>query len=535
MKIRGLVLTLLAACATVGWAQTSGGGPTESDMYCSGFVTKDAVPATSTITAGWDAPNQAIFSARDYVYLKGGSYQVGQKFQILRRTRDFTGYEVTKDQVRTLNKVGAQYAELGRVKVIDVQKGIGIAEVELSCDAFDLGDVAVPWTDRPAVTFKAYPPINRWTPPNGKTTGHIVMADGYAGVISNKDKVYLDIGSNQGLKPGDYFRATRTYDATYKDDADKLGSKASVPDIGTYQKSGSWNEPWPKDGVKQAAELPRRTLGEMVVLHTTPVSATAMVTSSLEQLQIGDGVEMMEEPPPPPPPPAPPAPMGPSISCVPDAASVTAGDTVTVRANGQSPDNRPLTYTFVSDQGALTNRDNVATLNTAGLNGNVTVMCSVKDDRNLSASSNATVAVQPPAAPPQATQAGDFVFQPNSARVDNKAKAILDGMALRLNREANSKALVVGYTAVAERATLGMARANNAKAYLTRDKGIDGARITTADGGKGGRRVEVWFVPAGATMPAVTPVAAPPAAPAAKPAAKKPAAQKKPASTTPKK
>ena len=536
MKIRGLAIILLAACATT-WAQTSGSGPTESDMYCSGMVSKDPVPTTSVMVAGWDAPNQVSYSAREYIYLKGGSYQVGQQYLIIRRTKDPSGYELTKDQVKTLAKVGIAYAGLGRVKIIDVQNGIGIAQIELSCDSFNPGDIAMPWPDRGTVMFKNYPKMYPFTPPNGKLTGHIVRGDNYAGVFSSKNKVQLDIGGNQGLKPGDYLRATRTYDQTMKDDADSLPYSASVKDYATYQDK-KLIEPMPKKDKHPLGGLPRRTLGEMIVLHTTPVSATAMITSSLEQINVGDGVELMEEPPPPPAPPAPPAPVGPSISCVAEPPSVTAGDNSNIRCTGNSPDNRPLTYTFVSDQGSVTPRDSMAILNTTGANGNVTVMATVKDDRNLSASTNTSVAVQPPAAPPQASQAGDFVFQPNSARVDNKAKAILDGIALRMNREPNSQALVVGYTAVAEKNTLALARANNAKMYLTKDKGIDAARITTADGGKGGRRVEIWFVPAGAAMPAVTPVAAPAAAPAAaKPAAKKPAATtaKKPATAAPKK
>lgn len=529
MKIKGLITILLAACALASAQQTSAGGPSASDMYCSGFVTKDAVPTTSTLVAGWDTPYQVIFSAHDYVYLKGGSYQVGQQYQIVRRTLDYTGYEVTKDQRKILDKVGMQYNELGRVKVIDVQKNIGIAQIEFSCDALGLGDVAVPWADRQALTFKAYPPINRFVAPNGKTTGKIVMGQEYVGILGNKDKVYLDIGSNQGLKPGDYLRAVRTYDQTMKDDADKLGAKAAEPAYGTY-KEKRIIEPLPKDGIKEAAELPRRTLGQMIVLHTTPVSATAMITTSLEQIQIGDGVELMEEPPPPPPPPPPPAAMPPSISCVAEPPSVTAGDNSNIRCNGNSPDNHPLTYSFTSDAGSLTPHDSSATLNSTGVSGSATVTSTVKDDRGLTASTTTTVAVQQPAAPPQASQAGDFVFQANSARVDNKAKAILDGIALRMNREANSTVLVVGYSALEEKPTLGLARANNAKTYLTKDKGIDAARVTTSDGGKGGRRVEIWFVPAGATVPTVTPVAAPAATAAAKPAAKKstakPAAKK---------
>jgi hypothetical protein len=120
---------------------------------------------------------------------------------------------------------------------------------------------------------------------------------------------------------------------------------------------------------------------------------------------------------------------------------------------------------------------------------------------------------------------GEFLFKPNSAYVDNRAKAVLDDVALRLQREANSSVMLVGYSALAEAAKLGTARATNAKTYLTRDKGIDGSRIQVRDGGKGGRRVEIWFIPAGAPVPEVKPIAAP-AAPEKKPAAaKKPAAK----------
>jgi hypothetical protein len=47
-------------------------------------------------------------------------------------------------------------------------------------------------------------------------------------------------------------------------------------------------------------------------------------------------------------------------------------------------------------------------------------------------------------------------------------------------------------------------RAENAKTYLTKSKGIDGQRIQTKTGGTG-RKVEVWTVPAGAAAPATPP------------------------------
>jgi hypothetical protein len=40
------------------------------------------------------------------------------------------------------------------------------------------------------------------------------------------------------------------------------------------------------------AELPRRTLAEMIVLNVTPTSATAMITYAFESVSVGDAVEL---------------------------------------------------------------------------------------------------------------------------------------------------------------------------------------------------------------------------------------------------
>jgi outer membrane protein OmpA-like peptidoglycan-associated protein len=501
-------------------------------MYCSGFLVGQPIGKTSFIGAGWDTPNQAVFADRDIVYLTGGSYQVGAKFQIVRALRDDDEFEYVTGQNKALAKVGIPYAELGRVRIIDVQKNIGIAVVELSCDGFRPGDLALPWAEKQVPQFRAPAPFNKFAPPNGKLTGNIVLARDFNNIVATKDKVYLSVGSNQGVKVGDYFRITRTYAAGLADQADSILTHAPMEDPTQKMPVPTMTK------LQMGSNLPRRSLGELIILYTTPVSSTAMITSSIEAMQIGDGVEMMEEPPPPPPP-ARVVMNPPSITCSAEPASVRSGESATVRCNGSSPDNRPLTYTFVSDAGTVNPRENVASVDSKGAAaGTISVMTTATDDRNLSASATTRINVEaaPSAPPAQTSRLGEFLFKPNSAYVDNTAKAALDGVALRLQREANSSVMFVGYSALAEAARLGIARATNAKTYLTKDKGIDGSRIQVRDGGKGGRRVEIWFVPAGAAMPDVKPITAPAPAPKAattkkaatpaKPAAQKPAPQK---------
>jgi outer membrane protein OmpA-like peptidoglycan-associated protein len=204
----------------------------------------------------------------------------------------------------------------------------------------------------------------------------------------------------------------------------------------------------------------------------------------------------------------------PTISCSANPTTVRPGDTVQISCQGQSPDNRPLNYKHESSSGNLTPNGPNATLNTTGAQpGPITVTSTVTDDRNLSANTQTTVTVEapppPPPPPPQAQKINQIEF-PNTAkpwRVDNTAKAVLDDVALRLQREPDSKLVIVGSTDPTEkRPNLSAERAVDAKFYLTNDKGIDPNRIECRSGGTAGKVAEFWIVPAGATYQGTEPV-----------------------------
>lgn len=195
----------------------------------------------------------------------------------------------------------------------------------------------------------------------------------------------------------------------------------------------------------------------------------------------------------------------PTITCSANPATVQAGQPSTVSATGQSPDNRPLTYNFTASGGRISGTGAQATVDTAGAPaGPITVTCTTTDDRGLSASSTTTVNVEVPPPPPQASKLNEIQFKNNKkpARVDNEAKAILDDVALRLQREPDAKAVVVGNFEANEKNGHSIAeqRAVNTKAYLTQEKGIDPSRIELRAGTAGTQTAEVWIVPPGATF-----------------------------------
>lgn len=195
----------------------------------------------------------------------------------------------------------------------------------------------------------------------------------------------------------------------------------------------------------------------------------------------------------------------PTITCSANPATVQSGQPSTITATGQSPDNRPLTYHFTASGGRIAPSGAQATLDTAGAPaGTITVNCTTTDDRGLSASSSTTVNVEVPPPPPQASKLNEIQFKNKKkpARVDNEAKAILDDVALRLQREPDSKAVVIGNFDPNEKKgqSIAQERAVNTKAYLTQEKGIDPGRIEVRTGTAGTQTAEIWIVPPGATF-----------------------------------
>ncbi|HXE89530.1 MAG TPA: OmpA family protein [Terriglobales bacterium] len=500
MKRTGLVLMILAACALAQegapqvaatnieeWKQA----PTYSDVNCAGYVTKEAVSNSVYLAGGWNTPHSTRFGDRDYVYLDGGGFQEGQQFKILRRLRDPNRWEPYRGQKRELGAVGDVYAEMGRVRIIGTRDRIGIGFVEFSCDAMIPGDLAIPWVERPIPQYQYRAPFNRFAPPNGLLTGRIVGAKDFDTVVGTGQKVYLNVGANQGVKVGDYFRAVRNYDFASLEAIDSLSYKASIPD--DAQKHA------PKYPRGRLKEFPRRSLGEMMVLNVTPTSATAMLTYAIEDVQVGDHVELMEPVPPPPPPVMNP----PTIACSAQPATVLVGERSTITCEASSPDGRPLTISHASSAGTVSPSDGIAVLDTYNTSpGVITVRSTATDDRNLSATAMTNVNVEA-AAVPQASKVNEIQFRRNSARVDNQAKAMLDDLALLLQREPDSRATLVGTADADEKAgaTLAMQRAENARTYLVREKGVDAGRVDVKTSTTPGKKADLWVVPSGATMP----------------------------------
>jgi hypothetical protein len=268
--------------------------PTMADIYCGGFVSKQLMPNANFVSGGLESPNTTKFATNDTIFLVGQGYQTGQKFAILRELVDPNKYELFAGQHTMLKAMGQPYSELGWVRIIDTRNKQAIARVEFSCQDIVPGDIAVPFLEKPTISYHLPERFDRFLPSNGAANGRIVLAKDFDLLLGNGSKVYMNLGASQGLKVGDHLRAVRSYQADLQDPVDSLSFKASAtddtqknpPSIGRYMFSRT------KGPSISVADMPRRAVGEIVVISTTPTTATGMIVFSLEDVHVGDHVEV---------------------------------------------------------------------------------------------------------------------------------------------------------------------------------------------------------------------------------------------------
>ena len=218
----------------------------------------------------------------------------------------------------------------------------------------------------------------------------------------------------------------------------------------------------------------------------------------------------------------------PTISCSANPSTLNPGDSATITSVGNSPQNRPLTYSYSATAGSVTGNGTTATESTAGAaSGTITITCNVVDDKGQTASATTTVTLLAPPPPPVPTTSSlcSVNFERDKRRperVDNEAKACLDDVALQLQRSTDAKIALVGSSDAAEKETAAKEekhhakhvtdaaaeRAVNTKDYLVTEKGIDASRVAVYTTTTDGQTVTTTLIPAGATQDTagITPV-----------------------------
>jgi hypothetical protein len=261
---------------------------TYSDLYCAGFVAPQALPHDHFIAAGLGTPVQSQYSQGSLIYLRGEGYTPGSRFSIVRELQDPNRYTPFPTGKQLLEKAGQLYAELGYATIVEKRgTDIAVAQIEFSCESIVPGDLLVPFTPKPALSYRRNSTMDRFPAGHGKLSARIMASRNFDQFPGSGSKVYINAGASSGAKAGDYFRIVRNYEDASLDPTDlQVFEQPGGED--TQQKP-------PKLAHNQLRDLPPRAIGEAVVLNTQANTATAMITFALEEIQIGDTVELEED------------------------------------------------------------------------------------------------------------------------------------------------------------------------------------------------------------------------------------------------
>jgi hypothetical protein len=265
--------------------------PTYSDIYCSGFLTKQHISNATHVLAGMNAPHEMRFagngSGNTYVYLEGPGYVLGNQYAVVRRVEDPDRYESLDGLHKLEKQAGEEYSDIGRVVVTYIDKEVAVGKIEFSCEPMTPGDILVPFQEKQMVKYRQGKVQFARFAPYGGQTGRIVNGKDFDQDMGAGQIVYVNIGTNKGIHPGDYLRIERNYDPNLMLDVDRMSLKTPYYSDESKNNVNLTNRDYRK--------LPYRGVGELIVLSVTPDTATCMITMSLEDVLVGDVVEVEKE------------------------------------------------------------------------------------------------------------------------------------------------------------------------------------------------------------------------------------------------
>jgi len=294
MRARLTVLILtgcLGATATASWSQAAPQAapathqPDYTAVNCSGFVSDPKVPEEIRLISGEQSNAKITFAQGDYVYINRGQdkgVRVGDRFSIVRPVEDPVDIPWFKWQYKLLKAMGTAYEDTGQVRVVNVHPKVAIAQVIFSCDYMQRGDIALPYADRPAPPFKDPAAFDHFAPVSGKPVAMVVSGLAFAEAYGKFNSIYVNLGSNQGVKVGDYFRIFR-HQGTMSETTQIQqpgGFQYMMYGFGSAPEKYQWND------------LPREVLGEGIVISVSRNSSTVFVTFTSSEVYAGDYVEI---------------------------------------------------------------------------------------------------------------------------------------------------------------------------------------------------------------------------------------------------
>ena len=257
--------------------------PDYNTINCSGFVTDQRVSEDYRLVSGEQSNLKLTFTSGDYVYINRGQdkgVRVGDRFSVV-RPDDYAGDAPWfKWQEKLMKAMGTQYIDAGQVRVVNVQPKVSVAQVIFSCDYMQRGDIVLPYQERPVPPYKEAGAFDHFAPVSGKPVAMVVTGKDHSDAFGRNSAIYVNLGTNQGVKIGDYFRIFRYQGSTAETVPQTKDYQFMMYGFGSAPQRYSWND------------LPREVLGEGIVSNVSRNSSTVMITFSSSEIYAGDYTEI---------------------------------------------------------------------------------------------------------------------------------------------------------------------------------------------------------------------------------------------------
>jgi hypothetical protein len=206
--------------------------------------------------------------------------RVGDRYSVVRAESDPLQVNWFKWQAKLMKAMGIHYVDAGQLRVVNVQAKTAIAEVSLSCDYMLRGDIVLPFQERPEPAFKDPSAFDHFAPISGKPVAMIVESKDYQQSAGQGNTFYVNLGTERGVKVGDYFRIFRYQGTLAELSPQTKGFQDRLYGFGSSPGRYNWND------------LPREVLGEGLVINVSRNSSTVFVTYSSADIYTGDYIEI---------------------------------------------------------------------------------------------------------------------------------------------------------------------------------------------------------------------------------------------------
>ncbi len=217
-----------------------------STVNCSGFVTDQKVPDEIRLVSGEQSNYKITFARGDYVHINRGQdkgVRVGDRFSVVRPDKDPTDVPWFKWQEKLLKAMGT-------------------------------------YQDRPAPPYKDPAAFDHFAPVSGKPVAMVVAGKDYGQIYGKLSAVYVNLGTNQGVKVGDYLRIFRYQGSMAETVPQTKGYQYFMYGFGSAPMRYEWND------------LPREILGEGIVINVNRNSSTMIITFNSIEVYAGDYIEI---------------------------------------------------------------------------------------------------------------------------------------------------------------------------------------------------------------------------------------------------